>query len=137
MIQKISITTNNQKEVIDVTKILNDLLMKNNFPEGIVLIFLHHTSCALTVADLDPGTDEDYLNAFGQLIPKLNYKHPHNPNHVGDHILSAAIGTSVVLPVQSANILLGANQRIILMEFNGPKERRLSISFVPMNQVNY
>ena len=136
MIQKITISTNQKKEVSDITKILNDLIMKNNYPEGVVLIFLHHTSCALTIADLDPGTDNDYLMAFEELVPKLNYSHPHDPKHVADHILSATIGTSLVLPVQSANILLGSNQRIVLMEFNGPKERRLSVTFLPLAQVS-
>ena len=132
MIQKIAINTKEKKEVLDITKILNDLLMKNNYPEGIVYIFLHHTSAAITIADMDPGTDKDYIDAFSEMIPKLKYQHPHDPNHTGDHILSAMIGTSIVLPVQSANMLLGQNQRVILLEFNDPKERRLSVSFMPL-----
>ena len=132
MIQKITITTKAKKEVMDITKILNDLVMKNNYPEGIALIFLHHTTAAITIADMDPETDKDYLDAFGEIIPKLNYRHPHDPQHVDSHILSATIGTSLVLPVQSANILLGQYQRIVLCEFDGPKERRISVSFLPL-----
>ena len=30
-----------------------------------------------------------------EMIPKLNYRHPHDPEHVPDHILSALIGTSI------------------------------------------
>lgn len=131
--QKITITTREQKQVIDLTKILNDLFMKNNYPEGLAFLFLHHTSCAITVADMDTDTDKDYLDAFAEIVPKLNYRHPHDPGHVGDHILSAAIGTSLTIPVQSANMILGVNQKVVLFEFNGPKERRITVSFIPLS----
>ena len=130
--QKLSINTSQKKQVIDLTRILNDFLMKNAFNEGVVFLFLTHTTCALTTADLDPGTDLDYLAAFEALIPKLEYKHQHDPSHVGDHILSATIGTSLTLQVQSASLVLGQWQRVVLLEFDGPRERRLSLTFLPM-----
>ena len=80
--QKLSINTSQKKQVIDLTRILNDFLMKNAFNEGVVFLFLTHTTCALTTADLDPGTDLDYLAAFEALIPKLEYKHQHHPSHI-------------------------------------------------------
>src|SRR5947207_12774152 len=55
----------------------------------------------LTTADLDPGTDLDMLDAFEKLIPHLNYRHPHNPAHVPDHILASLIGPSLVLPLEN------------------------------------
>ena len=62
------------------------------------------------------------------MVPKLRYRHPHNPAHVGDHILSALIGTSVSLPVEDGRLLLGTWQRVILLEFDGPRERELALS---------
>lgn len=132
MIQKLSINTKSAKEVVDITRLLNDLFMKNNYPEGVALIFLHHTSAAITIADLDPGTDMDYIDAFNEIIPKLPFRHPHNPEHTKDHILSAMIGVSLTVSVQSANMLLGQNQRVVLIEFDGPKERRISVSYLPL-----
>ena len=81
---------------------------------------------------MDPETDKDYLDAFREIVPKLNYRHPHNPSHMGDHILSAAIGTSLTVPVQAANMALGLNQRVVLLEFNGPKERRITVTYLPV-----
>jgi thiamine phosphate synthase YjbQ (UPF0047 family) len=54
---------------------------------------------ALATADLDPGTDLDMLDAFEHMVPKLSYRHSHNPMHVPDHILSTLIGTSVSMQV--------------------------------------
>ena|SRR3989344_5949360 len=129
--QKLTITTKSKKEVIDLTRILNDLTSKNGFLNGILFLFASHTTCAITTADLDPGTDLDYIDAFSQMVPKLNYRHPHDPSHVPDHVMSSIIGTSLVIPVQSANMVLGQNQRVVLIEFYGPRERHLNLAFLP------
>jgi secondary thiamine-phosphate synthase enzyme len=92
---------------------------------GICQLNLLHTTAALTTADLDPGTDLDMLDAFEIMVPKLDYRHEHNPEHVPDHILSAMIGTSVSLAVEAGLLLLGTWQRVVLIELDGPREREL------------
>lgn len=119
-----------KKEVIDITDTVNDLLEKKNISEGVCILFLKHTSAALTTADLDPGTDQDYLDAFDAIIPKLNYNHPHDPSHVGDHINSAMIGNSLTIPIVNGQLDLGVWQRVIVIEFNGPKERELNVTVI-------
>ena len=94
-------------------------------------LFLLHTTAALTTADLDPGTDLDLLDALDALVPKLKYRHPHDPAHVPDHILSALVGTSVSVPVKGGEALLGEWQRIVLIDFDGPRTRKIAISFMP------
>jgi len=126
----IEIQTNLKKEVIDITDKINVLIKKENLKDGLINIFLMHTTAALTTADLDPGTDLDMLDAFSKLIPKLNYRHPHNPDHVPDHILSSLIGTSLTLPILNNEVLLGTWQRIVLIEFDGPRLRKINIKFI-------
>jgi secondary thiamine-phosphate synthase enzyme len=130
--QKMTITTSAKKQVVDITALLNDLLMKNFYDNGVCFLNLMHTSCSITIADMDPGTENDYVAAFENMVPKLNYTHPHDPSHAGDHIMSAVIGTSLTIPVTSASLVLGAYQRTILVEFNGPKERQINVSFMPI-----
>lgn len=126
----IEIQTNFKKEVIDITDKINALIKKENLKDGLINLFLMHTTAALTTADLDPGTDLDMLDAFSKLIPKLNYRHPHNPDHVPDHILSSLIGTSLTLPILNNEVLLGTWQRIVLIEFDGPRLRKINIKFI-------
>lgn len=102
---------------------------KSGVKDGLVHLFLAHTTAALTTANLDPGTDLDMLDAYGAIIPKMNYRHPHDPAHAGDHILSSLIGTSLTLPLKSGEIVLGTWQRVVLLEFDGPRDRRIVISF--------
>ena len=126
---KITVKTNEKRQVIDITDLINQELEKQNFKEGLCNLFLTHTTASLTTADLDPGTDQDYLDAFEEMIPKLNYQHPHDPSHTPDHILSSLIGTSLSLPVENGKLILGIWQRVILIEFDGPRDREVILTF--------
>lgn len=127
--QRITVKTRKKREVLDITDTVDALLQKDHSQEtGICNLFILHTTAALTTADLDPGTDLDMLDAFEAMIPKLRYRHPHNPAHVPDHILSALIGTSVALPFERGKVVLGTWQRIVLIELDGPRERELVVS---------
>jgi len=125
--QRFSVKTRKKREVIDITDRVEELIGGKKLT-GACTVFILHTTAALTTADLDPGTDLDMLDAFEAMVPKLRYRHPHNPAHVGDHILSALIGTSVSLPVENGRLLLGTWQRVILLEFDGPRQRELALS---------
>jgi len=126
---ELTVKTKKNKEVIDITDRINDFLKEKKIKEGIVNLFLTHTTAALTTADLDPGgTDLDYLEALEKIVPNLNYRHPHNPRHMPDHILSSIIGTSISLPVFDNRLVLGVWQRVVLFEFDGPRQRQIIIS---------
>ena len=128
---RLTIKTHKKREVIDITQKLEAILWKNYADKtGVCHLHLLHTTAALTTADLDPGTDLDMLDAFAAMVPKLEYRHPHNPAHVPDHILSALIGTSVSLPVHRGQLVLGTWQRVVLVELDGPRQREAVLSFV-------
>jgi secondary thiamine-phosphate synthase enzyme len=124
--KRISIKTHKKREVLDISDLIEQELGKSS--SGICHLLVLHTTAALTTADLDPGTDLDMLDAFEALIPKLRYRHPHDPAHVPDHILSALIGTSVTLPFEKKKLVLGTWQRVVLIELDGPREREVALS---------
>jgi len=125
---RLSVRTKKKREVLDITELVEDQLGKDGSASGICHLLVLHTTAALTTADLDPGTDLDMLDAFEAMIPKLRYRHPHNPAHVPDHILSTLIGTSLSLPFEKRKLLLGTWQRVVLIELDGPRERELVLS---------
>jgi secondary thiamine-phosphate synthase enzyme len=124
---RLVVTSRKKREVLDITDLVEEQLDKNGHASGICHLLVLHTTAALTTADLDPGTDLDMLDAFEAMMPKLRYRHPHNPAHVPDHILSALIGTSLSLPFENKQLLLGTWQRVVLIEFDGPRKRELAI----------
>jgi secondary thiamine-phosphate synthase enzyme len=125
------VSTKRKREVVDLTEICRKQLVIQKAANGICHLFVLHTTAALTIADLDPGTDLDLLDAFDALVPKLKYRHPHDPSHIGDHILSSLIGTSLCFPVKNGDPMLGSWQRIILVELDGPRRRDVVITFTP------
>ncbi len=126
----IIITSNHKKQVIDITDRITDELKKSKQVNSVCFLFIKHTTACITTADLDPGTDEDMLDAFEAMMPKLHYRHPHNPPHVTDHILSSIIGPSLIIPVKHGELALGVWQRVVLIELDGPRERSITFSFI-------
>jgi secondary thiamine-phosphate synthase enzyme len=126
--QRVTVKTRKKREVLDITDLVESHLQNSTASTGVCNLLVLHTTAGLTTADLDPGTDLDMLDAFEAMIPKLRYRHPHNPAHVGDHIMSALIGTSVSLPFERKKLLLGTWQRIVLIELDGPRQREIAVS---------
>ena len=126
----ITIETKKKKSIVDITDNINEFLSKKSKKDGLCSVFIKHTTAAITSADLDPGTDLDMLDAFDQIIPKLDYRHPHDPDHVGDHIMSSIIGSSMVLPFENKKLILGTWQRVVIVEFKGPKNREVLIKIL-------
>lgn len=125
--QTIKIKTKRKKEIVDITKEVEKI-----FPVDIGLcnIFVKHTTAALAIADLDPGTDSDMLDAFEEMVPKLQYRHLHDPLHVRDHIMVSVIGQSVSLPVSGGKFIFGQWQKLVLVELDGPREREIVVTFL-------
>ncbi len=124
----ITITTKKKDQVVDITETIETHLHSTPGTDGVCVVFAAHTTCALTTADLDPGTDQDLLNALRHLLPQLTYRHPHDPFHAPDHLLSSIIGPSVAIPYHNRKLLLGTWQRVILVELDGPRQRTVHIS---------
>lgn len=120
----ITITTRDKRQVIDITGLIEKTLVG----DGLANLFLVHTTAAITTADLDPGTDEDILKAFSLLTPKGQWNHPHNPEHFPDHLFSTIVGTSLTIPFKDSKFLVGSWQRVILIEFDGPKQREIILT---------
>lgn len=124
---KLRIETHKKRQVIDITE-----LIQKDIPAGasLVNVFVKHTTAAITTADLDPGTDEDLLDALQNMIPEQKWRHPHNPEHAPDHLISSIIGPSVLVPINNDRLSLGTWQRVVLIELDGPREREVELTFL-------
>jgi len=124
---QLQIKTEKSRQVVDIT----DQIQANVEPGAkAVNVLAAHTTCAITTADLDPGTDEDLLQALAAIVPKLNYRHPHDSSHehVMSHLASSIIGPAVIIPVKDGRLVLGSWQRLILVELDGPRTRSIHIT---------
>lgn len=124
----ITVTTRKKDEVVDITDTVEAVLHEMTPVDGVCCLFVAHTTCALTTADLDPGTDRDLLDVLRHLLPAMSYRHPHDPAHTPDHLLSSLIGSSLTIPYTNHKLALGTWQRVVLVELDGPRRRTLHIS---------
>ena len=124
----LNIETKKNKQVVDITDAVKEEVSKSNVKAGNCFLFITHTTAAITCADLDPGTDLDMLDFLEKIKPDIKYRHPHNPAHAPDHILSSVIGSSVVVPVEDGRLVLGTWQRIVLVELDGPRTREVVLT---------
>jgi secondary thiamine-phosphate synthase enzyme len=128
--KRLKVKTHRKREILDITETVEETLAAGGARKGICYLNILHTTAAITTADLDPGTDLDMLDAFEAMMPKLKYRHPHNPAHVPDHILSSILGTALTVPVSNNALVLGTWQRVIVVELDGPRERDLVLNFI-------
>jgi secondary thiamine-phosphate synthase enzyme len=127
--EELVVRTRQKREIVDVTDRVEAIVSEAGKKDGLATVFVTHTTAAVTTADLDPGgTDQDYLDAFERMVPKLSYRHPHDPSHMPDHILASLIGPSLAVPFRDGELVLGTWQRIVLVELDGPRDRRLIVS---------
>jgi len=125
----ITVATRKKDQVVDITDAVTSFVRKEAEREsGVCVAFAAHTTCALTTADLDPGTDLDILQALRKVLPQMTYRHPHDPDHTPDHILATIIGPSVTIPFDQRELALGTWQRIILIELDGPRHRTVHLA---------
>ncbi len=123
----LTIPTANRRQVIDLTDILAE---QSRGKSGHLSIMVLHSTAAITTANLDAGTDLDLLDALAGMLPQLQWRHEHNPAHAPDHLLASIVGPSIVVPVQEGELQVGTWQRIVLLEFKGPRECHIDVSFI-------
>lgn len=121
---QLTITTREKRQVVDITDKVSEKLPDGS---GVVTIFVRHTTAAITMADLDPGTDQDLLDFLSAITPDVKWRHPHDPKHTPDHLLASLIGSSVSVPFADGELSLGTWQRIILVELDGPRDRQVIV----------
>lgn len=120
----IELQTQAAKEVVDITARVEARI--GGVSGGSCQLFLRHTTAGLMVVTNETGVPEDIMDILQTLTPPIAYRHDSRA-HVAAHFLSALVGPSVTIPVRDGKLALGEFQRIVLMEFEGPRRREIEI----------
>jgi secondary thiamine-phosphate synthase enzyme len=79
----------------------------------------------------DPNLATDIMTALDRAVPEsAGWLHDRIDGNAHAHIKAAILGPSELAPVQGGGLLLGTWQRLILMEFDGPRKRRVSVQLL-------
>ena len=127
----ITIKTRRPKQVIDITGEVERWLADVKIDNGLCNLFVEHTTAALATGEAIEGTDEDLMETLERMIPKINFRHGHDPSHAPDHMISSIVGAGLTIPLRDGRLRLGTWQRVLLVECNGPREREILLTALP------
>jgi len=102
-----------------LTRTINNWLNMTYAGDGVLTIFVRHTSASLTVQEnADPDVQIDLLEALDRLAPRSHpYKHhTEGPDDMPAHIRSMLTSISETIPVVAGEMDLGTWQDVYLIE---------------------
>ena len=127
----LSISSRRDKQVIDITDMVEKVVDRAGVSEGLCNVFVCHTTAAITTGEAIEGTDEDLMETLEKIIPNIRFRHAHDPAHAPDHMISSIVGASVSIPISGGKLRLGTWQRVLFVECNGPRERECVVIIIP------
>ena len=130
MTKLLRITTKQLKEIVDLTESLQAAIRKANMKEGLCSIFVTHTTAAVTTGEIGEGTEQDFLQIVEEVIPRIQFRHAHDPSHAWSHMAASILGPSLTIPVSGGALVLGTWQSVMLVELDGPRERNVHVSLM-------
>jgi secondary thiamine-phosphate synthase enzyme len=122
----IKVRSHQREELVEFTKDVQSKLSESAAREGIVVLYVQHTTAGLTVNEnADPDVPRDMLHALRTLIPQHGMDFRHGEENSDAHIKASLVGPSVAIPFHDGELLLGRWQGIFLCEFDGGRERKV------------
>ncbi len=130
MTELLHIKTKHVKEVVDMTEMIQTVIRKANMKEGLCSVFVTHTTAAVTTGEIGEGTEEDFLQIAEEMIPRIRFRHAHDPSHAWSHMAASILGPSLIIPVSAGSLILGRWQSVMFVELDGPRERSVYVSLM-------
>ncbi len=128
-VKNISIKTNKNFELIDITKEVSDVLRSSGAKEGLINVFTRHTTTALFINENENGLIKDYEDVLFRLVPERgNYRHDRIDDNAHSHLKAIILNTSITIPFKDSRLMLGTWQRIFFVELDGPRTRNIIVS---------
>jgi len=117
----------------DITSHAANFIAQLGAGEGVLLLFLRHTSASLTIQEnADPDVQADLLTALDRFAPQdAPWVHDvEGPDDMPAHVKAMLTGVSLHVPVTGGVLALGTWQGIYLVEHRrAPHSREIVLQF--------
>src|SRR5437899_5539791 len=131
--EKFEVRTNG-KDKYEITNEVQKNIDKYNVRNGVLTIFVKHTSCSLTMMEnAAPAARRDVERFFEQLVPEdADYEHDdEGPDDMPSHIRMVLTRTSETVPIIDGKMQLGTWQGIFLFEHRREShQRKVSVTMI-------
>jgi secondary thiamine-phosphate synthase enzyme len=131
---KLTVSTRG-KGLYPFTSDVAEWLRKQPVKDGLLTVFIQHTSCSLVIQEnADPDVTLDMRDFFERLVPEdgRGYRHTvEGPDDMTSHIRSALTQTSLSIPVIAGQMALGTWQGLYVFEHRAvPHQRRIVLQLM-------
>ncbi len=131
VIYLIEIETHKRREIIDITSNVESALRESGIDSGICHVFTMHTTTAISVNEAEPGLLQDILKAASSIVPEgAGYVHDRGDGNAHAHIQAMLLGNSAAIPVENGRLALGTWQRVLFLELDGPRQRKVQVKAI-------
>lgn len=128
---KLTISTNYQSELVDITGTVQNAVSSMQAVDGILYLFCPHTTAGLTLNEnWDPDVKRDMLLTVDEHIVPPDSRHRHGEGNSPAHIKTSLVGSNSLVFVEEGRLQLGQWQGIYLAEFDGPRRRQVWLKFL-------
>ena len=127
----IKVRSREREQLVEFTDEVRRRLKESGARSGLCVLYVRHTTAGLTVNECaDPDVPRDMLHALRTLLPQHGMGFRHGEENSDAHIKATLTGSSVTVPFQDGELLLGRWQGIFLCEFDGGRERQVIMTVV-------
>lgn len=128
---RLAISTRGQG-LYEFTEAARDFLWGSGVNEGVMTVFVRHTSCSLLIQEnADPSVQTDLKAFFRRLVPPTTdpamdwiIHRDEGPDDMPAHIKASLLPVSLSIPFAEGRLLLGTWQGIYLFEHRDSPHRR-------------
>ena len=129
MTEYLVFSTAKQREFINITRKVEDVVTRSGIAEGMVLVSAMHITAGVYVNDAEQGLIEDIEEWLEHLAPyKSSYRHHLTGETNGDaHLKSLLVHHQVIVPITKGRLDLGPWQQVYYAEFDGQRRKRVVV----------
>ncbi len=132
MILLIEIETEKNMQIVDITSKVEEAVDASDVQEGICLIYTIHTTTGIVVNEAESGLIHDILRRLASLVPTgEGYLHDKIDSNAHSHLQAILLGNSQILPVIDGKLNLGTWQKVLFIELDGPRRRKVLVKVIP------
>lgn len=132
--EEFKVETSSQFEIVDLTPQIEKILQEEELKEGLIFIFVPHTTCALILTENEENLKKDFLKLFKKLTENIEFSHNLIDDNASAHLFSSLFGQEKLLMVENQKLVLGTWQRLCLLELDGPRQRNVYLKFIKTSQ---
>jgi secondary thiamine-phosphate synthase enzyme len=126
----LTIVTQREGDIINITPEVKKVVRDSNVQEGIVHLFVEHSTAALTTIEFEPGVIADLKRALSVLAPDIaDYAHhlKWDDGNGRSHVKAALVGQSITIPVSKGDLMCGTWQQVVLLELDVRSGRKRTV----------